>query len=543
MESFFENLLQLVRDMPPARRITLLVVGVTSIALLLGVGYWGSRPQYQLLYAGLEPDSANAVLEELRTAKVPYQLGDGGRSILVPSEKVYDLRLDLAGKGLPTGGKDGLELFDRSAMGATRFMQEVNYQRALQTELVRSITQIRGIRGARIHIVPPKESLFADDREQARASVILNVDPGQRVQPAQVKAIAHLVSGAIKGLEAQRVAIVDSNGNVLQNGEPDDGSSTVLSADQMSQQFALEKELKGRIESMLAPVVGPDKVVARVAAKLNFQRQESTAEVFDPDATAIRSQHRRNQQNSRTAVTSGGVAGVDSNLPDRSGPKDRQRQEGTSDNEETVNYEVTKTVTRTVVPVGQIEHLSVAVLVDGTYKQVPATDGGKPTSEYVPRTADEIGRFTALVKRAVGFDADRGDEVEVVSLPFANGDGTVAPAPETPGWQMLLPVILAVARYVPVAIFFVLFFLFFVRPLMEQVRVAQVQRQRELELVRERQQLAIENGESPIALTQGTAIPSRPVNPQERMSKLIKEEPSQGVQVMRSWLRDAEEGA
>jgi flagellar M-ring protein FliF len=541
MESFFENLLQLVRDMPPARRVTLLVVGVTSLVFLLSVGYWGSRPQYQLLYAGLEPDTAAAVLEELRGAKVPYQLGDGGRSIFVPAEKVYDLRLDLAGKGLPTGGKDGLELFDRTAMGATRFMQEVNFQRALQTELVRSITQIRGIRGARIHLVTPKESLFVEDREQARASVILNVDPTERLQPAQVKAIAHLVAGAIKGLEPQRVAIVDSNGNVLQDGEPDNGAPAVLSADQMSQQFALEKELKRRIETMLAPVVGPDNVVARVAARLNFQRQESTSEVYDPDATAVRSQHRRNQANSRTAITTGGVAGVDANLPEREKASDQPRQEGTSENEETVNYEVTKTVTRTVVPVGEIEHLSVAVLVDGTYKQVPAADGQKPTTEYVPRTADEITRFTALVKRAVGFDADRGDDVEVVSLPFATQEA-VAP-PEPPGWQALMPVILAVARYLPVAMFFVLFFLFFVRPLMEQVRVAQAQRQRELELVHERQQLAVENADSPIALPNSPGSVTRPVNPQERMSKLVKEEPSQGVQVMRSWLREAEDRA
>ncbi|MGD2064740.1 MAG: flagellar basal-body MS-ring/collar protein FliF [Nitrospirota bacterium] len=541
MESFFENLLQLIRDMPPARRVTLIVVGVTSIAFLLGVGYWGSRPQYQLLYAGLEPDAASAVLEELRGAKVPYELGDGGRSVFVPSEQVYDLRLDLAGKGLPAGGKDGLELFDRSAMGATRFMQEVNYQRALQNELVRSITQIRGLRGARIHIVSPKESLFVEDREQARASVILNVDPNQRLKADQVKAIGHLVAGAIKGLEPQRVAIVDSNGNVLQNGEPDDASTAVLSADQMSQQFALEKELKGRIEGMLAPVVGPDNVVARVAAKLNFQRQESTSEVYDPDATAIRSQHRRNQANSRTAITSGGVAGVDANLPGRGDANDQQQQEGTSDSEETVNYEITKTVTRTVVPVGEIEHLSVAVLVDGTYKQVAGADGKKPATEYVPRTAEEVARFTALVKRAVGFDADRGDEVEVVSLPFANEE--VVAAPELPGWQAVLPVILAAARYLPVAIFFVLFFLFFVRPLMEQVRVAQVQRQRELELAHERQQLALENGDSPAALTHTAGVVPRPANPQERMSKLIKEEPSQGVQVMRSWLREAEEGA
>lgn len=542
MESFFENFLQLFRDMPPARRVTLLVVGVTSLALLIGIGYWGSRPQYQLLYAGLEPDAASSVLEELRSAKVPYELGDGGRSVFVPSEQVYDLRLDLAGKGIPAGGKDGLELFDRSAMGATRFMQEVNFQRALQTELVRSITQIRGIRGARIHIVPPKESLFLDDREQARASVILNVDPEQRLPASQVKAIAHLVAGGIKGLEPQRVAIIDSNGNVLQDGEPQEQSSAVLSADQMSQQFALEKELKARIEGMLAPVVGHDNVVARVNAKLNFQTQESTSEIFDPDATAIRSQHRRDQATSHNSVAPGGVAGVDANLPDRSNAQEpAQKQEGQSEREETTNYEVTKTVTRTVVPVGQIEHLSVAVLVDGTYKQVAGADGAKPTTEYVPRAPEEIAHFTTLVKRAVGFDGDRGDQVEVVSLPFASEE--VVTVADAPAWQSWIPVILAAARYLPVALFFFLFFLFFVRPLMEQVRVAQVQRQRELELADERQQLALENAETPMALTQGAGTPSRPASPKDRMSKMIKDEPSQGVQVMRSWLREAEGGA
>jgi len=194
-----------------------------------------------------------------------------------------------------------------------------------------------------------------------------------------------------------------------------------------------------------------------------------------------------------------------------------------------------------VVPVGQIEHLSVAVLVDGTYKQVAGADGAKPTTEYVPRAPEEIAHFTTLVKRAVGFDGDRGDQVEVVSLPFASEEAvTVADAP---AWQSWIPVILAAARYLPVALFFFLFFLLFVRPLMEQVRVAQVQRQRELELADERQQLALENAETPMALTQGAGTPSRPASPKDRMSKMIKDEPSQGVQVMRSWLREAEGGA
>ena len=290
MDSLLSSLAQMVRDMPPARRVTLAVVALLCIGTLVALTYWGSQPQYQLLYANLEPKAASAVLDELRSEKVPYRLGAGGKAIFVPAEQVYDLRLSLAGKGLPAAGSEGLEIFDRNAMGATRFMQEVNYQRALQAELVRSITQIHGVRGARIHIVVPKESLFVEDQQQARASVILNLDPGERLKPQQVKAVAHLVAGAVKGLEPARVAIVDSNGDTLQSGEEED-STAALSGDELTHQFTLEKERKERIEAILGRVVGRDHVIARVTAYLDFQHTESTSEVYDPDATAIRSQH------------------------------------------------------------------------------------------------------------------------------------------------------------------------------------------------------------------------------------------------------------
>ncbi len=538
MDSILGNLGRLVGDMPPARRITLGIVALICVGALVAVSYWGNQPQYQLLYANLEPKAASAILDELKSEKIAYRLGEGGKAIFVPAERVYDLRLSLAGKGLPATGGEGLEIFDRNAMGATRFMQEVNYQRALQSELVRSITQIHGIRGARIHIVIPKESLFIEDRQQARASVILNVDPGERLKPHQVKAIAHLVAGAVKGLDASRVAIVDSNGTILQNDEAEDDSPTTLSGDELNHEFTLEKERKERIEAILGRVVGPDHVIARVTAFLDFKHTESTAEIFDPDATAIRSRHTHAQTSGHTGVAPGGVAGVDANLPGRAAaPTPTAAPVGKDDRDETVNYEVTKTVTRTVSPVGQIQRLTAAVLVDGTYKEVKDKDG-KVSREFVPRTAEEIAHFTALVKSAVGFNADRGDQVEVVSMPFA-GNEVATPVEPAPAWQQYVPLILAAGRYVAVVVFFLLFFLLFVRPLMRQLQEAQVQQRRTLELEAQQKQLAMGGPDAPLALPSQKR--EEELAPQERIGRAIQDDTSRGVQVMRSWLREAEE--
>ncbi|RMF83266.1 MAG: flagellar M-ring protein FliF [Nitrospirae bacterium] len=539
MEGLLRTLGTWIREMPPGRRLALGVTAAVTLAALLAVAYWGRQPQYQLLYANLEPKAASAVLDELRSEKVPYRLGAGGRAIFVPAERVYDLRLRLAGKGLPETGSEGLELFDRNALGTTRFMQEVNYQRALQAELVRSISQIRGVRGARIHIVPPKESLFVEDREQARASVILDVDPGERLGRGQVKAIAHLVAGAVKGLDPARVAIVDSNGAVLQSGE-EEAAAEGISGDELARQLALERERKERIEAILGRVVGRDHVIARVTAYLDFQRTESTAELYDPDATAVRSQHTHARASTVKQAQPGGVAGVDANLPGRAQPTATPKEAGDTDRDETVNYEVSKTVTRTVAPVGTIKRLSVAVLVDGTYKEVKGEDG-KVRREFVPRTPEEIARFTALVKSAVGFDADRGDQVEVVSMPFA-ADTEPAPPPAAAGWQQYLPLILAAGRYGAVALFFLLFFLFFVRPLMGQIREAQEQQRRALELEAARaEQLALEGPDGQPRLLAGGAAAEEELPPEQRVSRVLQEDTSRGVQVMRSWLREAEE--
>ncbi len=540
MDAIFSSITQMMRDMPPGKRITLILVALLCFGALLGVSYWGSQPQYQLLYANLEPKAASAVLDELRSEKIAYRLGEGGKAIFVPAERVYDLRLSLAGKGLPAAGGEGLEIFDRNAMGATRFMQDVNYQRALQSELVRSITQIHGVRGARIHIVTPKESLFVEDRQQARASVILNVDPGERLKGQQVKAIAHLVAGAVKGLDAARVAIIDSNGAILQGGEAKDDSPTALTGDEMNHQFTLEKERKERIEAILGRVVGADHVIARVTAYLDFEHSESTSEVFDPDATAIRSQHTHARTSGQTAVAPGGVAGVDANLPGRAAaPTATALPAGNNDRDETVNYEVTKTVTRTISPVGQIRRLTAAVLVDGTYKEVKDKDG-KVTREFVPRTPQEIAHFTALVKSAVGFNADRGDQVEVVSMPFTDNEVSV-PVEPAPTWQRYLPLILAVGRYVAVVVFFILFFLLFVRPLMRQLQEAQAQQRRALELEAQQQQLAMGGPDAPLALTNQQG--EEELAPQDRVGRVIQNDTSRGVQVMRGWLREAEESA
>ena len=279
-------------------------------------------------------------------------------------------------------------------------------------------------------------------------------------------------------------------------------------------------------------------MIARVTAYLNFQHSESTAEVFDPDATAVRSQHTHARSSGKTNPAPGGVAGVDANLPGRAAaPTVTSAPSGENDRDETVNYEVTKTVTHTVAPVGQIKRLTAAVLVDGTYKEVKDKDG-KVTRQFVPRNAEEISRFTALVKNAVGFNADRGDQVEVVCMPFTSNEA-VAPVAPAPAWQQYAPLILVAGRYAAIVVFLILFFLLFVRPLMRQLREAQVQQRRTLELEAERSRLAVEGPGSPLAITNQR---QEEAPPQDRIGRVMQDDTSRGVQVMRSWLREAEEG-
>src|SRR5581483_9029033 len=357
---------------PPARRATLLVVGVGSTAAILGLAWWVQRPLMRPLFTNLSESDAAAIVQELRAQKVEYQLDDGGRAVLVPAEKLYDLRLALASRGLPAGGGVGFEVFDKQSLGQTDFLQHLNYQRALQGELARTISQLGGVESARVHLAIPERSLFVSRDRRPSASVVVKLASGRTLARSQIDGIVHLVAASVEGMDADSVTVVDESGHGLtqdRRGVDATGASSAA----LEYQQAIERDLGERVESMLAAVVGRDRAIARVAATLDFSRVERTEETYDPDKTALKSTHTTREQNAG-ARPAGGVAGAQANLTNEKpqpaepgeGPKSERRDEAQ-------NFEVSKVVSRTVGAAGSVKQLSVAVLIDGTY----AEQGGK----------------------------------------------------------------------------------------------------------------------------------------------------------------------
>ncbi|MDZ7373500.1 MAG: flagellar basal-body MS-ring/collar protein FliF [candidate division KSB1 bacterium] len=366
---------------------------VGSIVLVLALVHWASRPDYTVLFTNLDPKDASTIVEQLRAKKVPYELRDGGTTILVPQEKVYELRLELAGQGLPLMGTVGYEIFDRNNIGLTDFVQKVNYRRALEGELARTISTLAEISSARVHIVVPEPSLYASEQKEPTASIALRLRPGARLSPVQVQGIANLVASSVEGLRPENVTIVDSYGNVL-NARRERETLASLTASQIELQRDVEDYLGQKVMSLLEGVVGPGRARVRVTAELDFDQVERTQETYDAENPAIRSQE-----------TSLEI------LP--------QGQGGGRRESNVTNYELNRTVERVVQSPGAVRRVTVAAIVDGRYQPVKGPDG-KQTQQFVPRSQEELDKLTALVQSAIGYDAKRGDRVEVTCLPIQN---------------------------------------------------------------------------------------------------------------------------
>ncbi len=409
-QQLLQNVLAFLAGLPPARRIAIAAVGSGSLVLVLGLAWWVQRPLYRPLFTNLSPDDASAIVEALRAEKVPYQLEDGGRAVLVPAERLYELRLSLASRGLPEGGGVGFEIFDRQTLGQTDFQQRLNYQRALQGELSRTIGQLAGVEAARVHVAIPERSLFVSESRRPSASVVVRLAAGRSLARAQIDGIVHLVASSVEGLHPDAVTVVDEAGRVLtaeQRGADPGGATSAA----LEYQQTLERGLEERIESMLGAVVGRDRVIARVAATVELARVERTEETYDPDRTAVKSQ-RTTREESVGGRGAAGAPGAQANLTNDAAAVAGPEGPRTERREETQSFEVSKVVSRTVEPVGQVKQLSVAVVVDGTYRE----EGGERT--FVPRPQEELDRLRELVKSAVGLSEDRGDKREVTSAPF-----------------------------------------------------------------------------------------------------------------------------
>ncbi|HET7057488.1 MAG TPA: flagellar basal-body MS-ring/collar protein FliF, partial [Nitrospiraceae bacterium] len=454
-------------SLPIGKRLGILVALAAGVAALVSVTLWTQQPDMQVLFANLATEDAGAIVEKLKEAKVPYELGASGASILVPSAQVHDLRLQMAGQGLPHGGGVGFEIFDRSTLGMSEFVQKLNYRRALQGELARTITQMPDVARARVHLAVPERRLFSAEHDRPRASVVLSLRGSNALSRGQIQGIVHLVASSVEGLQPRDVTVVDGNGRLLSEGSNGGEGPTRLTGSQLDYQRTLEKDLETRIQTMLERIVGNNKAVVRVSSVLDLRQVEMTEERYDPNGQVARSEQRTQEKANGSNGVSGGVPGVASNVPPGQAQEPAQTSStNTANKNEVINYEISRTVAKIIEPTGTIKQLSVAVLVDGTYEPVKEGGAADAVRKYVPRPEAEMKQIEEIVKKAMGYSADRQDQVEVVNVQFGfEGDvgaGSATAAEEAPS---LLKTYTPYIRYGVGAALFLLILVFVVRPL------------------------------------------------------------------------------
>ena len=539
----------LFKNLTPAKRFTLITfVGGTIIGFILLMN-WAGSPDFQVLYSNLGPEDAGAIVAKLKEKRIPYKISANGNSILAPSEQIYDIRLELATNGLPRGSGVGFEIFDNAKLGMTEFVQNVNYQRALQGELSRTIDKIDGIANSRIHIVMPSKSLFIDDETPATASVIVKLRSGRWLSKDQVQAIVHLVSSSISGLSPENITIVDNYGKML-SGTKDKSGTGQINSDHLAVQEKMEKGLENRIQTMLETALGAGKAIARVSCSLDLSREEKTQELYQPDNKAIRSEQLFSERSGGKATTPSGVPGILSNTQAKGSVQDEKNKTlaagqspgavqaektETSTGEQsfvkqdrTVNYEISKVTSHIVEPFARLKSVSVAVIVDGIRKSVVGKDK-KAEWKYSPRTDDEMAKLEKIVKRAMNFNAKRGDSVEVVNLPFEHLMSIEDEEDETAeGWLSSLKDYAPSMKLVSLSILLLLSFIFVIRPVIKWLTASS--RGNERMLTQLPKTLAEIESES------GTSMPNR-----DKALRLLTGNQEDGtLDLMRGWMKEDE---
>jgi len=404
------------------RKVLLFAAAGLMLAGFLSMVLWSAKTPYQTLYAGMDSKSAAGVVEYLQKEHIPYQL-QGEGTVMVPADQVYAARLKLAGQDIAPGAASGFELFDKKAeFGISDFAQQVNYQRAMQGELARTIEVLPLVSSARVHIVLAKESAFADRKREATASVMLKLSGSQKLSRQNVSAIQNLVAASVPGLDPTAVTVVDAAGNLLSRDE----EQAAYGAGQSLQetQSRIEQRLEARITGMLEQVVGEGQAVVRVTAMLNRQMSEQNSKHFNPDEQVVRSQKEASESRSSIDANAQGVPGTASNTPGANpataqGASAPKPTDSAKRNESTVNYEISSVTEHKVTPSGGITKVSVAAIVGGSF----STPGD--AASFQPRSKPELKTLQGLIERAIGFDEDRGDSVEIQSLPLIDISSTL----------------------------------------------------------------------------------------------------------------------
>jgi flagellar M-ring protein FliF len=429
MKNFTSSLVALWSQLGLNQRVSLVVAAVAVVGGMIALFAWSRRPDYQLLYARLSEKDAAAIIGSLQSQNIPHQVGGGGTSVSVPSTMVYKLRMDLAGKGLPSGDGVGFEIFDKGQFGLSDFVQRTNYLRAVQGELARTITQLQGVRAARLMIVQPENRLLLTEQGvKATASVFVDLGGG-RLEPDQVNAIRHLVANAVHGLAPDQVAVVDNHGRVISEELRQDPTLANASS-QMRYRQQVEDYFARKVETMLAAVIGPGQAVVRVSAEIDSEATTFTSEKYDPDGQVVRTQTQTEDvTNSSEARATGGAVGVSANVPDKAQGEAAARPVSSSEQNKknrTTTYEINRVLTNTTRNPGTVKSLTAAVFIapPRAAAPAPAAAGAAPAPVAPPkRTPEELAALRQVVINALGLRPAPGQSLDsLVSLqemPFA----------------------------------------------------------------------------------------------------------------------------
>jgi flagellar M-ring protein FliF len=443
------------------QQVAIISAAVAIVLSIIVLVYWANKPVYKILFANLSQEDAAEVVAKLKAKKIPYNLKDSGKTIEVPAKDVYETRIELAKEGLPKGGGVGFELFDKTSFGVTEFAQNVNYQRALQGELARTISTLEEVEEARVHLTLPKERLFISEDNEAKAAVVIKLKRGETLSRDKVKAIASLVVGAVKGLKIQNVQIVDTLGNLLSESLNEENLPYVKTQTQLEYQKKVEKAIAAKINSLLATTLGENNAVAQVTAEIDFDKTEINKEEYDQNPV-LRSSQTVEIESKNTPNVPQGQPGVEPNLAEPN-----IQQGGTNStytkNEETQNFEIGKTVTKQEKAIGNIKRLTIAVVVNDKAQTVK--DGKKETVKYVPRSKEELDKIRSLVAKAAGYDEKRGDQIEVTNVSFDTSQ-TESKLLEK---EKMNELIIQISKYVMVLIMFLLFYFLVIRPIMKKL--------------------------------------------------------------------------
>jgi flagellar M-ring protein FliF len=518
-----KNLVALIKEWPLSRKLALAGVIVVSVVLFGVLIFQGKTADYQLLYANLAENDAGPVVNWLKGENIPYQLKNNGRNIWIPADILHETRLNLAANGLPAGSGVGFEVFDKQSFALTDYVQKVNFTRALQGELSRTIASLDPVDTARVHLALPEKRLFKEQQKPATASVIVALSKGQTLDVKQVQGIVHLVAGSVSGLIPENISVVDSNGVVLDTGQQKD-KDELLSVDMLSYQQEVEHRLEMRAQDLLDKTMGRDKAMVRVSATLDFAKVEKTEEVFDADDPVIRSEQVNQEQNG--SPVAGGIPGVQSNLQ---GTMPQQAGENSSSKtSRTTNYEISKTISRISNPVGTLQQLSVSILVAD--KIVPATENTPETTE--PRSAEELQSMQAMVSAALGLDPERGDQINVLSMPFTEPPEEIILAEALP--ENLLYEYLPFVKIALVAIGGLLLYFLLVRPIIKTMKGEVKEHYKTVEALEQEQYAADKALEMQRQRDEDKIVE----DPLSRIRRGVMENPSPTAHIIKNWLQE-----